>query len=66
MPLYEYECRECGAVYETLRSLNDDDRDVECPYCHEKKSERKVSLTASELLRSLSSCGSRRGPSRFG
>jgi putative FmdB family regulatory protein len=66
MPLYEYDCQHCGAVYEMLRSLHDDDHNVECPYCHEKKSERKVSLTASEILQTLGSCGSGRKPSRFG
>jgi putative FmdB family regulatory protein len=67
MPLYEYQCQSCGAHYEALRSVNDDDREVECPYCQEKKSERLISLTASEMLRAMGSCGSgRRGPARFG
>jgi putative FmdB family regulatory protein len=67
MPLYEYACQSCGANFEALRSVNDDDREVECPFCHEKKTERQISLTASELLRAFGGgCGPQRGPSRFG
>ncbi len=43
MPLYEYECRECGARFELLRRMNDADRDVRCPKCQAKNAERLVS-----------------------
>lgn len=66
MPLYDYECRKCGAEFDTLRSIRDKDEDVECPVCHEHDCRRKVSLTASEILRSSGCGGGGRGPYRFG
>jgi putative FmdB family regulatory protein len=32
MPLYEYQCRECGRRFERLQKV-DDDPVAECPYC---------------------------------
>ena len=32
MPLYEYECPDCG-VYEQLRPISQSSQDGECPYC---------------------------------
>ncbi len=32
MPLYEYQCRECGRRFERLQKVNDDPVS-ECPYC---------------------------------
>jgi putative FmdB family regulatory protein len=66
MPLYDYECRHCGTQFEALRSVKDNDSEVVCPNCREKDAERKVSLTASDLLKTLGGCGSGRGPMRFG
>jgi putative FmdB family regulatory protein len=43
MPLYEYECRKCGKVFELLRRMSDADRDLECPACHSKQVERQLS-----------------------
>lgn len=43
MPLYEYECRKCGARFELLRRMNDADRDVRCPKCQTKDVERLIS-----------------------
>ncbi len=43
MPLYEYECSKCGARFELLRRMHDDDRDLRCPKCDAKKVERLVS-----------------------
>ena len=66
MPIYDYQCRNCGAEFDALRKMNDEDREVECPYCHEKDCERKISLPASDYL-SVSGCGgSGKGPMRFG
>ena len=65
MPLYDYQCRQCGAEFEALRSVHDHDSEVECPVCQEKDAERQVSLTASDILKSFG-CGSGRGASRFG
>ena len=46
MPIYEYQCRECGHRFERLRSMKDADSDVECPKCHSPKAERQLSTFA--------------------
>jgi putative FmdB family regulatory protein len=66
MPIYEYQCQNCGEEFDLLRSVKDEDRDVECPYCHEKEAERRMSLTtASEALKKFSG-NAGGGCSRFG
>ncbi len=57
MPLYEYQCRSCGKIFELLRRISDADNDLECPGCHSKKVERQLSTFAS------GGCGS--GPRGF-
>ena len=46
MPLYEYQCGECGKVFELLRRMKDADTDLECPLCHSTKVERQLSTFA--------------------
>jgi putative FmdB family regulatory protein len=46
MPLYEYQCRRCGKVFEMLRRIKDTDNDLECPNCHSHKAERQLSTFA--------------------
>ena len=46
MPLYEYQCRRCGKVFEMLRRIQDTDNDLECPNCHSHKVERQLSTFA--------------------
>ena len=66
MPLYDYQCRNCGAEFDMLRSIKDDDSEVECPYCHEKDCEKKISLVASDYLSGGKCGGGGRGSYRFG
>jgi putative FmdB family regulatory protein len=33
MPIYEYECRNCGDKFELLRSISASDREIKCPRC---------------------------------
>jgi putative FmdB family regulatory protein len=56
MPLYEYQCRDCGQSFEKLRRMSDDDRDLECPECRSKKVERQLSTFSSS-----GGCGSGSG-----
>ncbi len=46
MPLYEYQCRTCGKIFELLRRMQDADRNLECPGCHSQKVERQLSTFA--------------------
>lgn len=47
MPIYEYICLKCGHKFESRRSLNDSDSEVQCPKCGEKRVRRAFSVCAS-------------------
>ncbi|MBN1309913.1 MAG: zinc ribbon domain-containing protein [Anaerolineae bacterium] len=48
MPIYEYQCPECGEEFEKLvRSMSAAD-EVSCPACKSNKVKRKMSLVASK------------------
>ena len=67
MPIYEYQCQDCGEEFDMLRRVNDRDEDVECPYCHAKHAERQISLTsASDVLKTFLGGGGGKSCSRFG
>lgn len=59
MPVYEYQCSDCGLVFEEL--VRSSDERIACPRCGSEKTERRISLIASTSDRSSSSgsCGSR-------
>ncbi|MGZ5398357.1 MAG: FmdB family zinc ribbon protein, partial [Mycobacterium sp.] len=42
MPLYEYECSACGALFERLRSMSDDAPG--CPNCESEHVMRRISM----------------------
>ncbi len=44
MPLYEYRCRDCGALVEKL--VLGGDEEVDCPGCGGKNMEKMLSTTA--------------------
>lgn len=46
MPIYEYECPECGERFELRRSIADSDSETECPKCGAKEARRVLSLFA--------------------
>ncbi|MEA2013885.1 MAG: zinc ribbon domain-containing protein [Thermodesulfobacteriota bacterium] len=46
MPIYEYECKNCGNKFEIIRFASDNDEDIECPECSEKKTAKVVSSPA--------------------
>lgn len=48
MPLYEYQCQQCGNTFEMLRRIKDADGDAECPHCHALKVERLFSTFAAD------------------
>jgi len=43
MPIYEYVCKNCGNKFELIRFASDNDSDIECPECGEKKTAKVVS-----------------------
>jgi putative FmdB family regulatory protein len=64
MPLYEYQCRGCNTTFETLRGVNEQDEDVACPLCGEKKAEKLMStccaVTGKEAPAGAGPCGSQK------
>lgn len=46
MPMYEYTCGDCGAEFEELVRLPDDERGLRCPSCGAAKARRRLSTFA--------------------
>ncbi len=46
MPIYEYQCPQCGEKFELRRSIADSDSDTECPKCGATEARRVLSLFA--------------------
>jgi putative FmdB family regulatory protein len=44
MPLYEYQCEECGESFELLVRSSDQQDEVTCPKCGGKKVRKAISL----------------------
>lgn len=42
MPTYEYQCRNCGNLWEELQKISEPALDT-CPKCHEKSAQRLIS-----------------------
>lgn len=57
MPLYEYECRKCGRLFDARRGIDEDDTGVECPTCGAGDPKRAFSTFSSTS--SDGNCGSR-------
>jgi putative FmdB family regulatory protein len=43
MPIYEYQCKDCGDIFDALRSMSQADNPIACEHCHSMKTTRKVS-----------------------
>ena len=43
MPIYEYECNQCGTRFEKLVFQSEDDSEFKCPSCEKKDIYRRVS-----------------------
>lgn len=52
MPIYDYECKKCGLIFDKMVSIGDNEK-VECPVCGSIDTEKLLSLFASFN----SSCG---------
>jgi putative FmdB family regulatory protein len=65
MPIYEYQCRKCGEVFERYMKVNEKGDSLTCPYCGEKKPEKMLSSFSSSKGSESSSCGPTGGSTRF-
>jgi putative FmdB family regulatory protein len=50
MPIYEYQCPECGHKFERLQKFNDPAPD-KCPECGHERVERSISTGTGFLLK---------------
>jgi putative FmdB family regulatory protein len=48
MPIYEFECQSCAAVFDRLQKLSDPDP-AECPECGQPRVRRRVTAPAFRL-----------------
>ena len=58
MPIYEYECLECGEKFELRRAMADSDSEVKCPKCggeHPRKVFSAFGIASSNQMCALSS-----------
>ncbi len=68
MPLYEYQCNDCGEEFEKMVPFSQADQNQTCPSCLSQDTYKKISTIASHgtslsvsSVSSGSSCGSRGG-----
>jgi putative FmdB family regulatory protein len=47
MPLYEYQCTECGHRFEVLQRMGEGADGLTCPRCHAPRLDKKFSTFAS-------------------
>lgn len=43
MPIYEYDCENCGSRFETYQSSMNTEKEVKCPECESDKTRRVLS-----------------------
>ena len=43
MPIYEYQCTQCGETFEVRQSIGEDGSKLSCPKCHAQDPKRKIS-----------------------
>ncbi|MEN6482564.1 MAG: zinc ribbon domain-containing protein [Anaerolineaceae bacterium] len=63
MPIYEYQCQDCGNKFEALRSMSLADSEIHCKNCSSTNTRRLLSLFCSQSSSgsssgSSNSCGS--------
>lgn len=46
MPIYEYQCSDCGNHYEQIRRMSEADTNLECPKCRSNRVRRQLSSFA--------------------
>jgi len=65
MPMYEFECPQCGNTFERLKPMSAMDEEEACPCCGNPRAQRTISSFAtgkgSGSSPSSAGCGSSRG-----
>jgi putative FmdB family regulatory protein len=47
MPIYEYQCNDCGDEFEKMVRFSEADRNTACPACQSENTKKKISFFAS-------------------
>ena len=47
MPLYEYQCKDCGDEFEKMVRFSEADQNPACPVCQSQNTKKKISVFAS-------------------
>lgn len=42
MPIYDYECKACGHVFDEKRKIDERDNPIDCPKCGGKEAKRQM------------------------
>jgi putative FmdB family regulatory protein len=68
MPIYEYQCSDCGDKFEKMVLFSKADQKPECPACKSRNTKKKISVFASPgsshngtSISASSNCGSSGG-----
>ncbi|MFC2014581.1 zinc ribbon domain-containing protein [Chloroflexota bacterium] len=64
MPVYEYKCERCGEAIEIRRSIQEQEKNPECPRCGTKNTKRVFSVFSSRSP--ASSCAPPSSRFKFG
>lgn len=46
MPLYEYQCQDCGSQFEKMARFSEVHLPPECPECHGRQTQKQISVFA--------------------
>lgn len=57
MPIYEYKCKKCGNIFETLTFSIQEKQPVFCPSCGSKKTEKLMSMFGGKFGNTSSGTG---------
>jgi putative FmdB family regulatory protein len=49
MPLYEYECQDCGREFEKMVRFSETSLLPECPQCHSRHTRKQIAVFAAAL-----------------
>ncbi len=58
MPIYDYQCNECGEVFEIMLRFSEAGQLQLCPKCESKNTQKKLSIVASFKVSSSGSINS--------
>ena len=67
MPIYEYQCRQCGHCFEMLQRMGESAKGLACPNCDRKTLDKQFSTFAGSVAGPADSATSAGacGPGRF-